>query len=200
MRGSKRREAILASAAPIFNRHGFAGTSIADILTATSLEKGGLYNHFASKEALAIAAFDYAWKEVNAHFARTLHGTESGAPYLHAYVNAFERYSQQPVVAGGCPLANAALDADDSLPFLQEHVREALGQVQSLVRHHVVRGVEKGHFPAGTDVEGVADFIFSALEGAMLLARGLRRADSIHHVARMLREWLTSLSQKGAQP
>ncbi|MBV8490988.1 MAG: TetR/AcrR family transcriptional regulator [Candidatus Eremiobacteraeota bacterium] len=193
MQGSKRRNAILASAAPIFNRRGFAGTSIAEILEATALEKGGLYNHFASKEELAIASFEYAWEAVNAHFKRCLAGVAPGAPALHAYVDAFARYVQRPVVDGGCPLANAALEADDALPFLRDRVKDAFGKVRSFVRHHVQRAIEFGEFAASTEPETVADFTLAALEGAFLLARGARSRRSMDRVAASLHAWLRTL-------
>jgi len=34
----------------------------ADLMEATGLEKGGIYRHFPSKEAVAAEAFDYAWE------------------------------------------------------------------------------------------------------------------------------------------
>jgi AcrR family transcriptional regulator len=193
MKGSKRRAAILASAAPMFNQRGFAGTSIAEILEATSLEKGGLYNHFSSKEELAVASFEYAWQEVNAYFARTLHGIESGAPRLRAYVDAFEEYVKRPVVLGGCPLVNSALEADDALPFLMERVRAAFREMRSFVRHQVQRGVEKGHFRADTDVDAVTDFSIASLDGAIVLARGTGSRASIGRVLGVLRTWMNSI-------
>jgi 3-oxoacyl-[acyl-carrier protein] reductase len=45
------------------NRQGFAGTSMSDLMHATGLQKGGLYRHFPSKEALAREAFDYTWEK-----------------------------------------------------------------------------------------------------------------------------------------
>ncbi|HEY5339815.1 MAG TPA: TetR/AcrR family transcriptional regulator, partial [Candidatus Aquilonibacter sp.] len=125
MNASKRRTAILASAAPLFNRRGFAGTSIADILAATSLEKGGLYNHFASKEQLAIESFDFAYAAVDAYFAKALKDSPPGLARVRAYVDAFERYCERPVVDGGCPVINACIEADDALPFLRERVADA---------------------------------------------------------------------------
>ena len=193
MKGSHRRTAILASAAPIFNQRGFAGTSVSAILAATRLEKGGLYNHFASKEELAIAAFEYAWRQVNAYFARSLAGTAPGAPYLHAYVDAFTDYIARPVIEGGCPLANAALDADDALPFLNDLVRAAFEQVRSFVRHHVTRAVELGHFGRRTDVAATADFTIASLQGSLLLARGSRSRRSLPGVAACLHAWLRTL-------
>jgi AcrR family transcriptional regulator len=193
MKASERRAAILASAAPIFNSHGFSGTSISEILAATSLEKGGLYNHFASKEELALAAFDYAWDEVNAYFAGRLHGTRSGAAYLRAYADAFEAYVERPVVAGGCPLANATLEADDALPFLRERVRAAFAQLQSFVRHHVEVAVRNGEYDPAVRPDEVADFLIAALEGALVVSRGLRSRESLSRAMATLRRWLGSL-------
>jgi TetR/AcrR family transcriptional repressor of nem operon len=195
VKASQRRAAILACAAPIFNQRGFAGTSISEILAAASLEKGGLYNHFASKEELAIAAFEYAWNEVEQHFARALRGCEPGAASLHAYVRAFERYAERPVVKGGCPLANAALDADDALPFLRERDAGAFGKLQSFLRRHAVLAVSRGEFAAGTDADAVADFVVASLEGALLLTRGLRSRASSRRVTATLQTWLHSLER-----
>ena len=36
----------------VFNRQGFVGASLRNLIEATGLEKGGIYNHFGSKEQL----------------------------------------------------------------------------------------------------------------------------------------------------
>ncbi len=193
MKSSNRRQAILASAAPIFNRYGFSGTSINDILEATELEKGGLYNHFASKEELALASFDYAYKQVDAYFTKALAGTESGLPRLLAYLHAFERYIERPVVTGGCPIANGVVEADDALPFLRERVTQALSRMRTHVVRNLERGREKGHFAAELDAESAADFIIAALEGALLVSRGLRSRLHARRVVGTLRAWIEGL-------
>ncbi|MDE2481978.1 MAG: TetR/AcrR family transcriptional regulator [bacterium] len=193
MKASQRRRAILVSAAPLFNRHGFAGTSIADILAATDLEKGGLYNHFASKEELALEAFEYAFGEVQAYFADALATVESGYARLIAFIDAFERYAERPVVDGGCPLANAALQADDALPLLRERVSAAFRALRDAVARNVARAIEKGEIPAQTDAQALADLVVAALEGALLLARGLRSRVHVKRVAQSLRTMLAGM-------
>lgn len=47
------RQTILTAAAEAFERRGYDGTSIADILEAADITKGALYFHFESKEDLA---------------------------------------------------------------------------------------------------------------------------------------------------
>ena len=70
------RENLIRKAAPIFNRQGFLGTSISDIMKATGLKKGGIYNHFKNKDELAIAAFDFYIKLIQEHYGEVLKGTQ----------------------------------------------------------------------------------------------------------------------------
>src|ERR1700759_3552404 len=62
-KGDRTRARIIEQSAPIFNKQGSAGTALSDLMDATGLRKGGLYRHFAGKEKLAAAAFDYAWQQ-----------------------------------------------------------------------------------------------------------------------------------------
>ncbi|SDG51517.1 transcriptional regulator, TetR family [Klenkia brasiliensis] len=48
-------DAILDSAAGLFARHGFAGTSVQQVADAVGLSKAGLLHHFPSKDALHAA-------------------------------------------------------------------------------------------------------------------------------------------------
>ncbi len=61
-KGEQTRQEIIRKSAPIFNQRGYDGAALSDLMRATGLEKGGIYRHFESKQQLAAAAFDYAWK------------------------------------------------------------------------------------------------------------------------------------------
>jgi AcrR family transcriptional regulator len=58
-RGDATRRRILDAAAAAFAEHGYAGTSLNDIIRATDLTKGGFYFHFPSKESLAVACIEF---------------------------------------------------------------------------------------------------------------------------------------------
>src|SRR6266481_6384757 len=61
-KGEQTRRKIVEAAAPIFNKRGYAGSSLNELMEATGLKKGGIYRHFSSKEELAAEAFDYTWE------------------------------------------------------------------------------------------------------------------------------------------
>jgi len=58
----ERRSAIAAAAAPLFAKHGFLGTSVADISAASNISKSLLYHYFPAKEDIL---FEVMWRHVN---------------------------------------------------------------------------------------------------------------------------------------
>lgn len=57
LRATVTRAKILANAARLFDKHGYAATSLSDICTAP-ITKGSVYYHFSSKEDIAAALVD----------------------------------------------------------------------------------------------------------------------------------------------
>jgi AcrR family transcriptional regulator len=56
--GAERRELILESAARLFGKHGYGGTTLDEIAKESNVTKPILYRHFASKKALYIALLE----------------------------------------------------------------------------------------------------------------------------------------------
>src|SRR5579871_1604518 len=105
-KGARTRERIIEQAAPLFNQKGFFGSSLSDIMEATGLKKGGIYNHFGSKEELALQAFDYASACVSERVALLLTGKQTAVERLLAFASVFCDMTTNPPVPGGCPLLN----------------------------------------------------------------------------------------------
>jgi AcrR family transcriptional regulator len=55
-----RRRQIVDAASRPFARHGFAETSIAEIVAQSVLSNGAIFRHFASKEQIVIAVCEQA--------------------------------------------------------------------------------------------------------------------------------------------
>src|SRR3954451_3304349 len=111
-RGEGTRENIIRKAAELFNQHGFAGSSMSDIMAATGLQKGGIYRHFESKEQLAVEALDYAVALVGRRCAQARGGKTHAGDRLGAIVSVFEALPHDPPVPGGCPMMNASGEND----------------------------------------------------------------------------------------
>jgi len=183
-KGDLTREHILAKAAPLFNQRGYAGAAMSDVMAATGLEKGGIYRHFESKDALALAAFDYA---ARVHGRRLLAAAESAhtAPdRLSAVVTTFARIAEDPPIPGGCPLLNTAVESDDTHPVLRDAARAAMDGFRALVARIVRDGVRAGELAPDADGDELASLSISTLEGALMLSRLYDDPTHMHRAVR----------------
>ncbi len=141
-RGEATRRRIVEQSAAVFNRHGYSGTSMSELMDATGLEKGGLYRHFESKQELAAAAFDYAWETVNEPRRR---GLENCTTSLEKLLLLVKNFVEQPprTLPGGCPLLNTAIDSDDGNAVLRGKARAALDQWRAGIADIVRQGQQK---------------------------------------------------------
>lgn len=170
-KGERMKRTIAAATAPLFNRQGFAGASMTDIMAATGLGKGGIYNHFRSKEELAVAAFDFSVALIRDRLDAALENKDTAADRLLAMAQVFALHVTNPPVPGGCPLFNTAVDSDDTHPEMRDRAREALDRWHNLVRGTVRKGIARGEFRPDIDVDTFATLFIASLEGGIALSR-----------------------------
>ncbi|SMB97425.1 TetR/AcrR family transcriptional regulator [Deinococcus hopiensis] len=192
-KGDRTRTMILERSMEVFSQRGYGGTSLSDLMRATGLEKGGLYNHFPSKDAIALAAFDHAAETLRPRFTAALTQPGPAAERLYAFVAAFRANLAAPLIPGGCPVMNAAIDADDTHPELRAR---ALGVVEGW--HHalsriVEKGIASGEMRPDTDPAAIASLTIAAVEGAVMVARLTEDLNHFDRVASSLQAVFASL-------
>ena len=170
-KGERTRRRIVESAAGVFNTKGYFGSSMGDLVRETGFEKGGIYNHFGSKEQLACEAFDYAAGIMRERFEAALEGREGALERLFAIVDVLGGLPEDPPVAGGCPVLNTAVESDDAHARLKEKARDAMSGWLRLVGSIVKEGVRDGEFRPDTDPRETASVVVATLEGAVMLSR-----------------------------
>ncbi|MGB3515723.1 MAG: TetR/AcrR family transcriptional regulator [Elainellaceae cyanobacterium] len=162
---------IIRQAADVFNQQGYAGSSMADIMQATGLKKGGIYNHFASKDELAIAAFEFAVHQVSRRYIQVLKDHRGAIARLKAVVHTFVTNLDDPPIQGGCPLLNTAIESDDTHPVLRQRAQAAMNNWRKLIGRIVEKGVAAGDLPPEIQADGVATLLIATLEGALMLTQ-----------------------------
>jgi len=170
-KGDQTREMILHQAAQLFNRRGFFGSAMSDLMEETGLEKGGIYNHFKSKEDLALQAFDYAVDLIRQEFAKAIQNNKNSVDRLLATMGIFQREAEGYPLPGGCPVMNTAIEADDAHPVLRERALAALEEWHQFVRRTIQRGKEKGEVRPDLDTEQFSSVFISLLEGAIMQSK-----------------------------
>jgi TetR/AcrR family transcriptional repressor of nem operon len=181
-KGRQTRQEIVRRAAPLFNRQGFAGTSMSDLMHVTGLQKGGLYRHFPSKESLAREAFDYTWEKAVTERLDGLDSINGAIPRLKAMIDNFVE-KRAHLVPGGCPLLNTAIESDDGNPTLRARARKALASWTNRLSTVVTEGIQNREIQSSVKPAELADTIVATLEGALMISR-LRQSPAPLHTAR----------------
>ena len=194
-KGERTRRRIVERAAPVFNTRGYFGSSMGDLVRETGLEKGGIYNHFGSKEELALAAFDYSTGVMRERFDAALEGRTGAMEKLLAVVGVLGGIVEEPPVRGGCPVLNTAVEADDAHPALKERARGVATDWLRLVGSIVKEGVRLGELEDGVDPREVASVVVATLEGAVMLSRLHEDPAHMERAVRHLDFYLHSLSR-----
>jgi AcrR family transcriptional regulator len=177
MKAARTRKLILEKAAPLFNKKGYEGTSLADLSHITGLTKGALYGNFPDKEALACEAFTYSVKMVKDLVRKELSGLTSYKTKLAALLDFYARYVLDPPIAGGCPLLNTAIEADDHRLSMRGVVAHELIETIGFIADLLNKGIRAGEFKKDFNPRELAYTFFCAIEGAIMFSRVERSSE-----------------------
>lgn len=192
-KGERTREQIVEKAAALFNQHGYHKASIADVMRATGLEKGGIYRHFSSKEELGLAAFRFAVEKMRQRFAEALLGKDGSRERLRAIVAVYARIPDDPPVPGGCPILNASTEADDSDPELRDEARRVMKSLSQALCGILRDGQKRGELRSDLELESTANVFIAGLEGAVMLSKLYGSSLPMRHVTAHLHGWIDSM-------
>lgn len=170
-KSEKTRAYIIEQAAPVFNRKGYAETSLTDIIQATSLTKGAIYGNFTDKNEVAAAVYKYHIDRLIKNISVAVSGQENAYDKLLAYSGFYRNNWKQIFETGGCPVLNAAVEADDHLEFLKSAVQQSIKRwIRNIVKI-IEQGQEEGVLRADADAEFYATTFITIQEGGIMLAK-----------------------------
>lgn len=168
-KGQRTRAEIVRRSAELMNARGFLAAPLSAVIEATGIQKGGLYRHFASREALAHEAFDYAVSRVRDRFLAAIEGHDDACDRLLAMLTSFNGQTHELPLPGGCPIMNTAIEADHADPALRDRAAAAMAAWHDLIVRIVSAGIRDGQVRRGVPAPEVASFFIASIEGAVML-------------------------------
>ncbi len=187
-KGERTRQEILRNAFGLFNAKGYGAVTVSDLMDVTGLKKGGIYNHFASKDELASQAFAYACDEITTLMLNRMQSAETPEAKLRAVIEHFtELSSERTLFAGGCPLMNAAIESDCGYPVLRDKVSEAFFQFIGLVEEQFL-ALERERGELAFEPREAAVHLVASLEGALMLCLIRKTHEPLLQTSKILRQ------------
>jgi TetR/AcrR family transcriptional repressor of nem operon len=170
-KGEQTREKIIERSAGLFNCQGYFGASMSDIMRVTGLHKGGIYNHFGSKEELALESFDYGINLIAQRVTVAEENCQHAADKLLSFISVIEKLGEDKILPGGCPLLNTAIESDDAHPVLKERARQAMSRWRHRIRRITDDGIKAREIRPNVDGDALATILIATLEGAIMMTK-----------------------------
>jgi TetR/AcrR family transcriptional repressor of nem operon len=170
-RSEATRRHIVESTAELFNKKGVAATSVSDLEKATGMTRGSIYGNFENKDAVALAVFDFNWDLKQRLLSDGINLCALYRDKLLAHVLLHYPSAKTQFTAGGCPLQNTAIEADDTNDLLRNKAATGLISWTKDLTGIIENGMKAKEFKADTDAVGTALHIIAVIEGASLFAR-----------------------------
>jgi TetR/AcrR family transcriptional repressor of nem operon len=171
------REAIVEAGLEEFHRGGFNGRSVEDITSAAKVPKGSFYNHFKSKEALALEVIE-RYRKTGRHKSLTEHH-RSPVQRLKEYFAYHAKNFSDADYAKGCLLGNLANEMADHSPAIQRQLKRAFASWTGSVAALIKEAQAAGEVRSTHDPEQLAAFLLSAWEGTLIRARCTKDASPV---------------------
>jgi len=161
---------IIETVAPVFNKHGYVGTSMSDLTEATGLTKGALYGNFENKEALALAAFEFNSKRLLEKLDEKLTIEGSALDKIFELTKFFRNYDIFTLEMGGCPILNIGVDAQHNNALLSAATKETIKTIEGKIALVLENGVNNGELKLPVTPLQFAKQLYTMLQGAVAMS------------------------------
>lgn len=187
------KETILKKSGALFNTNGYKATSISEITDATGFTKGAIYRHFESKDELERETLAYLSSILFQRLGEVIKTEKTAGDKLRTIFKFFESYISNPPLKGGCPLLNAAIEADDAHPGLRKEALKTLAMLRESLIRILQKGIEYHQIKPDIDKNFYAALIIATLEGGIMMSKLEGNDNDIRNMIEHLRAQLSQI-------
>jgi len=192
------KEKIIRESLKLFSLKGFLSTSIHDIMEETRVSKGGLYNHFKSKDDIFFAVLSEArkiWRQRN--LAGLDRIEKPVAKVKRLLENYRDRYlKDKKTFPGGCVFVALSVELDDQNPVFSQELNEGFVRLKAMIKRLLDQGKGSRELRDDVNTEEVTEMIFSGMLGASVIYGTKKSSASLDNCISALVNYLDSLGPK----
>ncbi|MBX3385713.1 MAG: TetR/AcrR family transcriptional regulator [Phycisphaeraceae bacterium] len=186
------KERILHAARRLFHEQGFHATGMSTILREADVNSGTLYHFFPGKSALLVGVLQLYTALLRPIIIDPVEA-RSADPVERIFI-LLENYRDGMAAQDfrmGCPIGNLALEVADDDPQAREWIARNFDGWTAAVREWLEQA--RPRFKPDADLDGLANFILTVMEGGLMQARALKSRAPIDHAIDQLRAYVNLL-------
>ncbi|WP_027857290.1 TetR/AcrR family transcriptional regulator [Marinobacterium jannaschii] len=164
------REEVLDKAMEVFWRTGYSGTSVTDLVKATSLKPGSLYGAFNSKRGLFMEVIDtYTNRGLN-NAKTCLNSTENPLDAIHLYFDHFCSDLAADEIGKGCFIINTLLELATEDDEIRIRITDYLNEIEGEFISTLEKAKAAGQISAAKDPASLAKLLMTGIWGMRVMS------------------------------
>lgn len=163
------KEQLVEGGSRVLFEKGFHAASVNDIVEAAGVPKGSFYNHFESKDALALEVVRRYAESYDTQALRQ--GDGSPLARLRAHFVSVAKRTVDRGIGLGCLLGNFATELASHSPEIREYVAAALAHWSNEVAACLKEAQAAGELAPTIDARVLGHYLVDAYEGAVARAK-----------------------------
>lgn len=189
------KDRIIHESLKLFSLKGFLSTSTQDIMREAKTSKGGLYNHFKSKDDIFFAVLNEArkiWRQRNLTGLDQIEAPVAKVKQL--LENYGDRYlKDRETFPGGCLFVTLSVELDDQNAFFSKALNEGFVKFKTMIKRFLDQGKDAGEIRQDVNTEIVTEMIFSGMLGASVIYGTEKSEAVLDRCIKALQDYLDSL-------
>ena len=181
------KDKLVSDGLELVHARGFGASSVRDIVQAAGVPQGSFTNHFASKEAFGLEILERYHDMTSAAVMATLRN-DALPPLrrLRAWIEGQLAYLRKDDMRRGCLYGNLSAEASEQSEAIRARVTSIFAENQASLVYCLEAAIDAGELAPNTDVQELAGFIVSSLQGAILVAKAQRSPVPVERFERLL--------------
>lgn len=163
------RQALVDTSLGVFQAQGFNGSSVQDLTDAAGVPKGSFYNHFASKEELAMEALRLYVSENGLEILQD--SNQAPIERLRKHFKANWKTFRDRGYQGGCFLGALSSEIADTHEVARTQFERYFNAWSNAIKDVLRQAQLEGDLDGKTDCQELARFILNSWQGSLLRAK-----------------------------
>jgi len=165
------KDDVLDRATQVFWQKGFDDTSVQDLVEATGLNRGSLYNSFGDKAAFFAAVMDRYRATSPTRILAAAPDDASPRQVIVDFLDSLVQRARTDIEHKGCLFTNTAAGLYGCNDAMTKWIRDSLVMLEDVLMNVVERGQDRGEISSAHSARSLARFIVAAAQGINVMAR-----------------------------
>ena len=189
------RDRLVFAALQLFAQKGYGSTSVADVRQAADVHSGSLYHFFPGKQDLLLAVLDAYRTGIGPMLLEPAwRGVDDPIEKIFALLAQYRRSLTMTECQYGCPIGSLALELHEPDPPVRDMLAKNFEAWVLAIKSCL--DAARDRLPSALNRRELAEFILTAMEGAVMQARTYRDIRRYDNSVRQLRAYVNTLLQE----